>query len=122
MHLLQTQIILYSHPNHYVCMLDHPSAYDALLFMIEGLNSTYASWTRRVQLTKFIIFKSLWITHEIGTPMSTHLSKFNSIFSQLVALENVIHYEYKARFFHVAKELGYLQDCHEQFKCDASVC
>ena len=90
MHLLQTQIILYSHPNHYVCMLDHPSAYDALLFMIEGLNSTYASWTRRVQLTKFIIFKSLWITHEIGTPMSTHLSKFNSIFSQPVALKFVI--------------------------------
>ena len=53
---------------------------------------------RRAQLAKFFVLKSLLITHEIGTPMSTYLSEFNSIFSQLVALENIIDYEFKATF------------------------
>ena len=33
-----------------------------------------------------------------GTPMSTHLSEFNSIFSQLVALQFIIDDEFKATF------------------------
>ena len=68
------------------------------LFNIEGLDCAYSIWTRLEELyaQKTAASKVFWLKKLMdlcmteGTPMSTHLSEFNSIFSQLVALKFII--------------------------------
>ena len=62
---------------------------NALLFNIEGLDCAYSIWTRLEELyaQKTATSKVYWLKKLMdlrmteGTPMLTHLSEFNSIFS-----------------------------------------
>ena len=79
---------------------------DVLLFNIEGFHCVYSIWTRLEELyaQKTAANKVFWLKKLMdlrmkeGTPMSTHLSEFNSIFSQLVALKFIIDDKFKDTF------------------------
>ena len=84
----------YEELNELVCSTIELSVSDALLFNIKSLDFAYGSgqtprivYLEKCRQQSLLAEKVYGFGMKVGTPMSTHLSELNSIFSQMVAFE-----------------------------------